>query len=381
MQVHLLPLVSPPYIVFTTSIITKNRVYLKTFKKRRKLVAMNKQPPPSSLGSFPATRLRRMRRDNFSRSIIQETNFGVKQLIWPLFVCEGHNIKDVIPSMPGVYRFSLDLLIAEAQEAYALGIPAVALFPVVSKEQKSRLAEAAYDPQGLIQVAVRALKQACPDLGVITDIALDPFTLDGQDGLSDHKGYVENDSTVEILVRQALSHAAAGADIVAPSDMMDGRIGAIRQALEINGYVHTRILAYSAKYASTFYGPFREAVGSSQALKGDKKTYQMDPANLQEALREVALDLQEGADIVMVKPGLPYLDVVYAVKQRFQVPTFVYQVSGEYAMIQAALLQGWLPEGALLESLRCMRRAGADAILTYGAKEIAATLTKTPLEG
>ncbi len=324
-------------------------------------------------GAFPSTRMRRMRRDDFSRRLMRETCLTPDDLIYPVFVLEGENQREPVASMPGIERLSIDLLVAEARELAALGVPAVALFPVTPPEAKSEDAAEAYNPDGLAQRAVRALKEAVPELGVITDVALDPFTTHGQDGLIDATGYVMNDETVEVLVKQALSHARAGADIVAPSDMMDGRIGAIRQALEAEGYIHTRILAYSAKYASSYYGPFRDAVGSAANLgKGNKYTYQQDPANSDEALREVALDLAEGADMVMVKPGMPYLDVVRRVKDRFGVPTFVYQVSGEYAMHMAAAQNGWLDEKAVvMESLVCIKRAGADAILTYFAKQAA----------
>ena len=314
-----------------------------------------------------------MRRDAFSRRLMRETRLAPDDLIYPVFVLDGHGRREIVPSMPGVERKSLDLLVEEAREIAALGIPALALFPVTPPEVKSEDAREAYNPDGLVPRAVRALKQALPELGVITDVALDPFTTHGQDGLIDASGYVLNDQTVEVLVRQALSHARAGADIVAPSDMMDGRIGAIRAALEEAGCIHTRILAYSAKYASCFYGPFREAVGSAANLGGgDKYSYQMDPANSDEALREVSLDLEEGADMVMVKPGLPYLDIVYRIKQRFGAPTLVYQVSGEYALLKAAAGNGWLEERAVvLESLLAIKRAGADAILTYFAKDAA----------
>jgi porphobilinogen synthase len=317
-----------------------------------------------------------MRRDAFSRRLMRETRLAADDLIWPVFVLEGAARREAVPSMPGVERLSIDLLLDEAAEAHALGIPAIALFPVTAPDAKSDDARAAYDPDGLAQRAVRALKARLPDLGVITDVALDPFTSHGQDGLIDASGYVLNDATVEVLIRQALSHAAAGADIVAPSDMMDGRIGAIRQALESAGHIHTRILAYSAKYASSYYGPFRDAVGSAGALgKGNKNSYQQDPANADEALHEVSLDLAEGADLVMVKPGMPYLDVVRRVKDAFGAPTLVYQVSGEYAMHMAAAQQGWLDERAVaLESLLCIKRAGADAILSYFAKRAAAWL-------
>ncbi|MCP5195525.1 MAG: porphobilinogen synthase [Gammaproteobacteria bacterium] len=320
-------------------------------------------------GQFPGARPRRMRRDDFSRRLVRETVLTSADLIQPLFVIEGQQRREPVTSMPGVERLSIDELLREAERLARLGIPAVALFPVTPPEAKSLDAAAAYHPEGLAQRAVRALKAALPELGVITDVALDPFTSHGQDGLIDASGYVLNDETVTVLVRQALSHAAAGADIVAPSDMMDGRIAAIREALESNDFIHTRILAYSAKYASSFYGPFRDAVGSAGALgKGHKFSYQMDPANSDEALREVALDLEEGADMVMIKPGMPYLDIVRRVKDQFAAPTFVYQVSGEYAMLLAAARNGWLDERAVaMESLLAIKRAGADAMLTYFA--------------
>lgn len=331
--------------------------------------------------NFPRFRARRMRRDAFSRRLMRESVLTVNDLIWPVFVCEGKGIREKVASMPGVERLSLDQLLAEAEALSALNLPALALFPVVPAEKKSATAEEAWNPDGLIQRSVRALKQRLPQLGVITDVALDPYTSHGQDGLIDACGYVLNDETVAALVRQALSHAEAGADIVAPSDMMDGRIGAIRTALEENGFIHTRILAYSAKYASNFYGPFREAVGSAQNLGGANKfSYQMDPANSDEALREVAMDLEEGADMVMIKPGLPYLDVIYRVKEAFGVPTFAYQVSGEYAMLKAACQNGWLDEKkAVLESLLAFKRAGCDAVLTYYAKQAANWLKDDPL--
>jgi porphobilinogen synthase len=309
---------------------------------------------------------------------MRETQLSSGDLIYPVFVLEGNGQREPVASMPGVERLSIDLMLAEAAEIHALGIPAIALFPVTPADKKSEDAREAYNPDGLAQRAVRALKQALPELGVITDVALDPFTTHGQDGLIDASGYVVNDETVEVLVRQALSHAAAGADVVAPSDMMDGRIGAVRAALEADGHSDTRILAYAAKYASSFYGPFRDAVGSATNLAGgDKYSYQMDPANSDEALREVALDLEEGADMVMVKPGLPYLDIVQRVKVEFGVPTFAYQVSGEYAMLKAAAQNGWLDERAtVLESLLCMKRAGADGILTYFAKTVGQWLEK-----
>ena len=322
---------------------------------------------------FPLTRPRRMRRDDFSRRLMREHRLSSDDLILPVFVREGEQAREPVGSMPGVERLSIDLLLALADQAVELGVPAIALFPVTPPEAKSLDAAEAWNPQGLAQRAVRALKGRHPQLGVITDVALDPFTTHGQDGLIDASGYVVNDATVEALVKQALSHAEAGADVVAPSDMMDGRIGAIRSALEAAGQVHTRILAYSAKYASSFYGPFRDAVGSAGNLgKGNKYTYQMDPANSDEALREVALDLEEGADMVMVKPGLPYLDIVRRVKDQFGAPTFVYQVSGEYAMLKAAAQNGWLDERAVaLESLLSIKRAGADAILSYYALDAA----------
>ena len=321
---------------------------------------------------FPATRLRRMRHDEFSRRLMRETELSCADLIYPVFILEGEQQREAVASMPGVERLSIDELLKEAGEIHALGIPAIALFPVTPASSKSDDAREAFNPEGLAQRAVRALKQALPDLGVITDVALDPFTTHGQDGLIDEDGYVLNDETVEVLVKQALSHAAAGADIVAPSDMMDGRIGAIRAALEQAGHRNTRILAYAAKYASSFYGPFRDAVGSADNLAGGNKySYQMDPATSNEALRDVALDLEEGADMVMVKPGMPYLDIVRRVKDQFGVPTFAYQVSGEYAMLKAAAQNGWLDEQAVvMESLLSFKRAGADAILTYFAKSV-----------
>lgn len=327
---------------------------------------------------FPETRLRRMRRDDFSRKLMRETTLTPSDLIYPVFVIEGQGKKEPVASMPGVERMSIDLLVQEAKELHALGVPAVAIFPVTPDSVKSLYAEEAYNPDGLAQRAVRAIKDAVPELGVITDVALDPFTTHGQDGIIDETGYVLNDRTVETLVRQALSHAEAGADIVAPSDMMDGRIGSIRDVLEDSDYIHTRILAYSAKYASSYYGPFRDAVGSAGNLgKGNKFSYQMDPANTNEALHEVAQDLAEGADMVMVKPGMPYLDIVRRVKEEFQVPTFVYQVSGEYAMHMAAVQNGWLDEeGVMMESLTCIKRAGADAVLTYYAKKAAQLLNR-----
>ena len=322
---------------------------------------------------FPNSRPRRMRRDDFSRRLMRETTLTTNDLIYPVFVLEGENRIEDVASMPGVKRQSLDVLLKTAETCVSLGIPALAIFPVVDAALKSLDAAEAWNPDGLVPRTVRALKAAFPSLGVITDIALDPYTSHGQDGLIDDDGYVMNDETIAVLVRQALSHAAAGVDVVAPSDMMDGRIGAIRQALEGAGYIHTLILAYSAKYASAFYGPFRDAVGSSANLgKGNKFTYQMDPANTNEAIREVALDIEEGADMFMVKPGLPYLDIVRRVKSELQVPTYAYQVSGEYAMLKAAAQHGWLEEKAcVMEALLAFKRAGADGILTYFAMDAA----------
>jgi porphobilinogen synthase len=323
--------------------------------------------------SFPMMRPRRMRRDEFSRRLMRESTLGVDDFIYPVFVVEGRGERQPVASMPGIERLSIDQLLRECETLLALKIPAIALFPVTPQEKKTLDARESWNPNGIAQAAVRAVKKEFPGLGVITDVALDPFTTHGQDGLIDEQGYVLNDLSVETLVRQARSHADAGADVVAPSDMMDGRIGAIRAAFESAGLVNTRILAYSAKYASSFYGPFREAVGSAGQLgTGSKHTYQMDPANSDEALREVALDIEEGADMVMIKPGLPYLDIVRRVKDRFQMPTFVYQVSGEYAMIMAAAANGWVNERAVaLEALLSMKRAGADGILTYFAKRAA----------
>jgi porphobilinogen synthase len=323
--------------------------------------------------NFPRTRMRRMRYNDFSRRLMREHRLSVDDLIYPMFVTEGANQRETIASMPGIERLSLDLLLEEAHVLYELGIPAIALFPVTPPDKKSDDAAEAYNPDGLAQRSVMALKKALPKLGIITDVALDPFTSHGQDGLINQDGYVMNDETIAVLVKQALSHAEAGADIVAPSDMMDGRIGAIRQALEAKNHINTRILAYSAKYASSFYGPFRDAVGSAGNLgKGNKYSYQMDPANSDEALREIQLDLQEGADMVMVKPGMPYLDIIRRVKDQYGVPTFAYQVSGEYAMLKAAAMNGWLDEKqVVLESLLAFKRAGSDAILTYFAKSVA----------
>ncbi len=331
-------------------------------------------------GRYPGTRLRRMRRDVFSRRLARETDLAPDDLIQPLFVMEGAGQREPVASMPGIERQSIDLLVAGAERLYRLGIPAVALFPVPDPSVKTEDGREAWNPEGLAQRAVRALKRALPELGVITDVALDPFTTHGQDGVIDAAGHVLNDESVEALVRQARSQAEAGADVVAPSDMMDGRIGAIRAALEKDGRHDTRILAYSAKYSSGFYGPFRDAVGSATSLgRADKSSYQMDPANSDEAVREVALDIEEGADIVMIKPGLPYLDIVRRVKDTFGVPTFVYQVSGEYAMLAAAAGNGWLDEQrTVLESLLCIKRAGADGILSYYAGRAAAWLRGEP---
>ena len=323
--------------------------------------------------TYPATRMRRMRAHDFSRRMMRETQLTSNDLIWPVFVLEGDDAVEPVKSMPGVERLTIDRLLPAAEHCLELGIPAIALFPVVSTDCKSDDAREAWNPEGLSQRAVAALKESFPELGVITDVALDPFTSHGQDGLIDDSGYVVNDETVDVLVKQALSHVEAGADVVAPSDMMDGRIGAIRQALETEGFPNKQILAYSAKYASSFYGPFRDAVGSASNLAGGNKySYQMDPANSDEALREIELDLEEGADMVMVKPGMPYLDIIRRVKEDFEVPTFAYQVSGEYAMLKAASLNGWLDEEAVvLEALTCFRRAGADGILTYFAIQAA----------
>jgi porphobilinogen synthase len=320
-----------------------------------------------------------MRRDEFSRRLMRETTLTAADFIYPVFVMEGSKQRVAVPSMPGVDRVTVDELVRDAEAIAKLGVPAIALFPVTAPEAKSLDGREAWNPDGLAQRAVRALKKAVPELGVVTDVALDPFTTHGQDGIIDASGYVVNDVTVEALVKQAVSHAAAGADIVAPSDMMDGRIGAVRDALEAAGHIHTRILAYSAKYASSFYGPFRDAVGSAGNLgKGNKYNYQMDPANSDEALREVQLDLDEGADMVMIKPGMPYLDIVRRVKDRFGVPTYVYQVSGEYAMLKAAAQNGWLDERAVvLESLTSIKRAGADGILTYFARRAAEWLKES----
>ncbi len=330
---------------------------------------LDNRPDPK----FPTIRMRRLRRDDFSRRMVRETSLSADNLIYPVFVMDGSNQRVAVPSMPGVERHTIDKLFEIAEQCLELRVPVMALFPVIDPALKTPDGAPAVDPDGLIPRALRELKKRFPELGLLTDVALDPFTSHGQDGLIDDDGYVLNDPTVEILVRQALVQAEAGVDIVAPSDMMDGRIGAIRQALESAGHIHTKIMAYSAKYASGFYGPFRDAVGSASNLgKSNKKTYQMDPANSDEALREVGLDLQEGADMVMVKPGMPYLDIVRRVKDTFRVPTFVYQVSGEYSMLKAAAANGWLDERTVaLESLLVMRRAGADGILTYFALDAA----------
>ncbi|HIP81485.1 MAG TPA: porphobilinogen synthase [Leucothrix mucor] len=333
---------------------------------------------PVTPSSFPNARMRRMRKDDFSRRLMRENVLTTNDLIYPVFVIEGENQREAIASMPGVERLSIDLLVEEAKQISALGVPLMAIFPVVGDAKKSDGAEEAFNLDGLAQRTVRAIKDAVPELGVMTDVALDPFTSHGQDGLMNAEGYIVNDETVEVLVKQAVSHADAGADIVAPSDMMDGRIGTIRKALEDAGHTNTRILAYSAKYASSFYGPFRDAVGSSGNLGGGNKySYQMDPANSDEALYEVALDLNEGADMVMIKPGMPYLDIVRRIKDEFKAPTYVYQVSGEYAMLKAASQNGWLDEKAVvMESLLSMKRAGADGILTYYAKTVAEWLAE-----
>ncbi len=329
-------------------------------------------------GQFPGRRMRRMRKHDFSRRLMAENQLSASDLIYPMFILMGKNRREVVESMPGIERLSIDLMLEEAQYLAQLGVPAIALFPVVTQDAKSICAAESYNPDGLVQRAVRLLKEHVPEIGVITDVALDPFTTHGQDGIIDDTGYVQNDETTEVLIKQALSHAEAGADVIAPSDMMDGRIGKIREALEEAGYIHTQIMAYSAKYASCYYGPFRDAVGSAANLKGgDKKNYQMDPANSDEALHEVAMDINEGADMVMVKPGMPYLDIVRRVKSELQVPTFAYQVSGEYAMHKAAIQNGWLKEReTVLESLLCFKRAGADGILTYFAKDVAQWLAE-----
>ncbi|SDH55010.1 porphobilinogen synthase [Vibrio xiamenensis] len=329
-------------------------------------------------GQFPERRMRRVRKHDFSRRLTAENQLSASDLIYPMFILMGKDRREAIDSMPGIERLSIDLMLEEAQYLASLGVPAIALFPVVTQDAKSLCASEAFSPEGLVQRAVKALKEHVPEMGVITDVALDPYTTHGQDGIIDDEGYVLNDETTEVLIKQALSHAAAGADVVAPSDMMDGRIGKIRQALEEAGFINTQIMAYSAKYASSYYGPFRDAVGSSSNLKGgNKKNYQMDPANSDEALHEVAMDVAEGADMVMVKPGMPYLDVVRRVKSELQVPTFAYQVSGEYAMHKAAFANGWLNEKeVVMESLLCFKRAGADGILTYFSKQVAEWLAQ-----
>lgn len=326
-----------------------------------------------TFGYYPSSRKRRNRSDDFIRRLVAENQLTANDLIYPVFVLPGKNQSQTISSMPGIERQSTDLLLKEVEQLLELGVPAIAIFPVIDAEGKSLQAEEAYNPDGLVQQTVRQLKAEFPELGVITDIALDPYTSHGQDGIIDDKGYVLNDQTIDVLMKQALSHADAGADVVAPSDMMDGRIGAIREALEVEGFVNTKILAYSAKYASAFYGPFRDAVGSAANLgKADKKTYQMDPANSDEALHEIALDIEEGADMVMVKPGMPYLDIIRRAKDEFKVPVFAYHVSGEYAMLKAASQNGWLDEQAVvMEALTCFKRAGTDAVLTYYAKQAA----------
>lgn len=333
-------------------------------------------PTTTPRGPFPITRMRRLRAADATRRLVRENRLTPDDLIYPLFIVAGKNQREAIASMPGIERLSIDLLVKEAKELHGLGIPAIALFPVIEQQGKSLLAEEAWNPDGLVQRAVMALKEAVPELSIITDVALDPYTTHGQDGIIDATNYVRNDVTSDALVKQALSHAHAGADIVAPSDMMDGRIGAIRQALESESFHNTLILAYSAKYASAYYGPFRDAVGSASNIKGGNKfSYQMDPANADEALHECALDLAEGADMIMVKPGMPYLDIVRRIKDAFGAPTFAYQVSGEYAMLKAAFANGWLEETpVVLESLVAFKRAGCDGILTYFAKQAAQTL-------
>ncbi|MEP4149589.1 MAG: porphobilinogen synthase [Halioglobus sp.] len=330
----------------------------------------------SNRGPFPTTRMRRLRANEFSRRMVSESSLTPADLIFPVFVLDGEGNREAIPSMPGIERLSIDLLVTQAREIASLGIPAIALFPVVGDNKKSLMAEEAHNPDGLVQRTVRSIKDAVPELGVVTDVALDPFTTHGQDGIIDDSHYVLNDVTTEVLVKQALSHAVAGADVIAPSDMMDGRIGAVRQALEEASFPNTLIMSYAAKYASSYYGPFRDAVGSAGNIKGGNKfSYQMDPANSDEALHECALDLAEGADMIMVKPGMPYLDIVRRVKDELRAPTFAYQVSGEYAMHQAAFANGWLePESVMLESLLAFKRAGCDGILTYFAIEAAKAL-------
>lgn len=330
-------------------------------------------------GQYPQRRLRRNRAHDFSRRLVAQNHLTVNDLIYPVFIVEGKNITQSVSSMPNVNRMSIDVLLKEAEEVVKLGIPVLALFPAIDASKKSLLAQEAYNENGLVPRAISALKKAFPQLGILSDVALDPYTTHGQDGIIDDQGYVLNDISVETLIKQALAQAQAGVDIIAPSDMMDGRIGAIRNALESHGFVNTQIMAYSAKYASSFYGPFRDAVGSASNIKGgNKKTYQLDPANSDEALQEIYQDLSEGADMVMVKPGLPYLDIVTKVKQTFAVPTFAYQVSGEYAMLKAAIENGWLDEkSTIMESLLCFKRAGADGVLTYFAKQAAKWLQNT----
>jgi len=324
---------------------------------------------------FPTTRLRRNRRAEFSRRLVRETELTTNDLIYPMFVIDGKSTREPVASMPGIERYTIDTLVTECEVVRTLGIPAIALFPKIDPQLKTPNGDEAWNADGLIARAIRAVKSAVPDLGVITDAALDPYTTHGQDGIIDANGYVKNDETVAALRRQAQVCAAAGSDVIAPSDMMDGRVGAIRAELDMHGFIHTQIMAYSAKYASAYYGPFRDAVGSAPNLgKGNKLTYQMDPANSNEALQEIALDIEEGADMVMVKPGMPYLDIVQRVKAKFGVPTFVYQVSGEYAMHMAAIERGWLSEAVIFESLLCIKRAGADGVLTYFAKRIAQSL-------
>jgi porphobilinogen synthase len=343
---------------------------------QKRFSSMRHNFPMTIPTQFPHTRLRRLRRDDFTRRLVRENALSVNDLIYPVFVLDGEKKREAVSSMPGVERLSLDLLLPVAEKCVKLGIPVMALFPVIDASLKTPDGREATNPQGLVPRVVKSLKQHFPDLGVMTDVALDPFTSHGQDGLLDDTGYIMNDPTVQVLVQQALTQADAGVDIVAPSDMMDGRIGAIRQALEAHGHLHTRIMAYSAKYASSFYGPFRDAVGSAANLgKSDKKVYQMDAGNSDEALREVAMDIAEGADMVMVKPGMPYLDIVRRVKDEFSMPTFVYQVSGEYAMLKAAAQNGWLDhDGVMMESLLAFKRAGADGILTYFAIQAAEKL-------
>lgn len=330
-------------------------------------------------GYYPANRMRRNRTDDFMRKLVAEHQVTTSDLIYPVFVLEGEQRREQVSSMPGIDRLSTDLLLQEVETLLSLGINAITLFPVVSSEKKSLLAEEAFNENGLVPAVIKVVKQRFPEMGIITDVALDPYTSHGQDGIINDSGYVLNDETVEVLVKQALSHAAAGADIVAPSDMMDGRVGVIRESLEVEGFVNTKILAYSAKYASAYYGPFRDAVGSSANLgKADKKNYQMDPANGDEAMREIALDIEEGADMVMVKPGMPYLDIIRRAKQTFQVPVFAYHVSGEYSMLKAAVQNGWLDEQqVVMEAMTCFKRAGTDAVLTYYAKQVAEWIKKS----